>query len=679
MTNPDEQPTPTPAQQPATDWPEAKTSLKELFGHTNPTPKEEAPAGWSGPIVAIHFAPELLGAEVAPEKRASPSQEAKPDPSKPDPSKLDAAIESQGVAVAAPFTPSIAAFVPTSMVITPEDTVNTVAVNTVAAALPIAIPVPTLPPMSTGTGSLPAITIPIPSSTSVVTAVVANTPANTPATLSAKQQMPTSGGVLDDLEEQTYTPNVLAQGPQVGHIISGYTLIQDHGRSWFTAQSVEDGSLREVFVKHDPLWAYVSRHRLLPSNTKVGDLRVLEPVEGEPLQAPLLAPQALNHLTDLARLLFALEKQGYSLTDIDPESPRMMPDGLKLRYPPKVALTDEESEPTLRDGYTPPELRDGGNPQPETGVYVLGALLYHWLTGRDLPVEGASSPLVLSEVRVAGMPQLLEKMLSPLPQRLNPTELLEAIKTLTTVGLPAYQIAASISIGLNPDRPINEDSYGFNWRQVATHGGPELMLRACVSDGMGGMSAGEVASKAAVHGFLNSTKPTITEQIWDANANVLTAMQGQDGGCTISAVEIKGHLMQLGHVGDCRVYLSDGPEVQQISKDHSYVAALVANGQLTPEEAQHSPDRNKVLRSLGNLRQPQDNYVQTLAEPVELDVGQRVLLVSDGVWGEIEPPIIFGLMINEPDLQVLADKLIDLALEAGAPDNATVLVIQRTK
>ena len=376
-------------------------------------------------------------------------------------------------------------------------------------------------------------------------------------------------------------------------------------------------------------------------------------------------------------MLFALEKQGYAVTDLDPASVQLTREGLKLRRPPQVARLGEAAQPTLRDSFTPPEVQEGQPAQAKSGVYLLGALFFQWLTGRPLPTEGPSS-IVLAGVNASGVPQLLNGMLAPLPQRLTPTELLAALKTSAT-RLPVYQLAAATDIGLNPERPINEDSYGFVWHQIGQHGGGDLILRAVVSDGMGGMAAGEVASQAAVRAFLNSAAPTLEARIWEANAAVLSDMQGQDGGCTLSGVEICGTQLQLGHVGDTRAYVAQGGSVQQLSKDHSFVAAMVASGQMTPEEAQVSPERNKVLRSLGSLRAVQEDYVQLLPEPLELTVGSRVLLLSDGVWGEVPPPALHDILLHELSPQRIVDRLIELSLESGAPDNATALVIERVR
>ncbi|MBB5366221.1 PP2C family protein-serine/threonine phosphatase [Deinococcus humi] len=486
-----------------------------------------------------------------------------------------------------------------------------------------------------------------------------------------------SGLVTGELEEETYAPTVALQGPRAGEVVSGYQLNQDLGRGWFSANALGAGPSVDVYVRPSPLWADLRPHRLLPKFTPVGELWVLAPTEGTPLTLPLDAATARAHVTELARLLFALEKQGYAVTDLNPLSVQQTREGLKLSRPPQVARLGEAAQPTLRDGFTPPEVQEGQVAQAKSGVYLLGALFFLWLTGRPLPPEGASS-IVLAGIAASGVPQLLNGMLAPLPQRLTPTELLAALKTAAAT-LPVYQLAAATDIGLNPDRPTNEDSYGFSWQQTGQHGGGEVLLRAVVSDGMGGMAAGEVASQAAVRAFLASAAPALEAQVWEANAAVLTDMQGRDGGCTLTGVEIRGTQLQLGHVGDTRAYLAQDGAVQQLSKDHSYVAAMVASGQMTPEDAQVSPERNKVLRSLGSLRAAQDNYVQVLPAPLELPVSSRILLVSDGVWGEVPPATLHDILLHEPSLQTIVDRLIALSLESGAPDNATALVIERVR
>lgn len=490
----------------------------------------------------------------------------------------------------------------------------------------------------------------------------------------------TIGGVSNDLEEEVYAPSLPVQGPQVGQQVGDWHLQSDLGRGWFMATEGQGTAAQMVYVRPDPAWAALLAHRLLPHTEERGGVQVVEAVEGQPLHpdgaAPLPLADAAAHLTELARLVFALEKQGYALTDLDPAQVVQTASGLKLRQPPRVVRLGESDPAALRDGLTAPEVMAGQPAGATAGVYLLGAMLYGWLTGQTLP-PGGPSAIELASLKVPGLPQLLAGMLAPAAERTTPAELLTALKRLNPAPLPSYRVAARTTVGLNPDRPANEDAYGYQQQQIASDQEEVLRLRACVSDGMGGMAAGEVASQAAVRAFLTSAHPDLPGMVWDANAAVLEAMNGRDGGCTISGVEIVGTALQLGHVGDTRAYLRSGTEVSQLSKDHSFVAAMVASGQMTPEEAQVSPERNKVLRSLGSLRQPQPDYVQTLPEPLTLAVGHRVLLVSDGVWGEVEPATLTEMLRQEPDLQALVDRLVALALEAGAPDNATALVIER--
>ncbi|WP_104990001.1 protein phosphatase 2C domain-containing protein [Deinococcus sp. NW-56] len=489
----------------------------------------------------------------------------------------------------------------------------------------------------------------------------------------------TPAAVSDDLDEEVYATTVPDAGPRQGDVIGGLQLGQDLGRGWFTAAGPEGSEPGLLYVRPAPGWVGLAPHRLLPRWTALEGGYLVTDTAGEPVTGPLPAAEALPLWTELARLVFALDKQGYVLTDLEPGGLLRTEAGeLRLRFPPRVARVGEGVEPLLREGYTPPEVQSGGPAQAVSGVYLLGAVLYSWLSGQPLPSEGVSA-LALSGLRVPGVPQLLHQALAPAPERLTPTALMDALRRLQQPAPASYRVTAATTVGLNVDRPLNEDAFGYVLRQVDAEGGQVTALRACVADGMGGMAAGEVASRAAVEGFLASVAPDMAARVWDANAALLQALSGQDGGCAFSGVQIEGAALQLGHVGDTRAYHASGGEVRQLTQDHSYVAAMVASGMMTPEQAATSPERNKVLRSLGSVRQPQEHYVHTLEAPLPLVPGSRVLLVSDGVWGEVPEEELHGLLLHEPDAQRVVDALIDLALDVGAPDNATALLIERVR
>lgn len=477
------------------------------------------------------------------------------------------------------------------------------------------------------------------------------------------------------LPERQYLPQAPSHEPKVGEHRHGVTLSTNLGRGWFLGCLEKTGEERAVYVRRDPDWLKLHPHKLLPKYQQIGDFVVLETMQGEALPSTLPLSQAMTFVNELARLVFSLEKQGFALTDIDPENMFSTPDGLHLCLMPRVHPIGRPTRSAMRDGYDPPELQAGVSADARSGVYLIGALLYKWMVGKPLPVEGAT-PFVLRAVREPGIPQLLNKMLSRLHDRLTPTQLLAELRHLSQQRMAYYLTEGATTVGLSPDRLSNEDAYGFVHLHLHSEELPVAHLRACVADGMGGMEAGARASAAAVRGFLNSNQNTLVDRVWDANAAVLSAMQQSNGGCTLSGVEIIGDQLQIGHVGDCRVYIYDG-ELKQLSEDHSYVAKMVASGQMTEEEAQNSPERNKVLKSLGHVRKPTTGYVQTLSDTITLKPGHRVLMVSDGVWGEVSELKMAQVLKEEQEAKQAVARLIQLTLNAGAPDNATAVLIER--
>ncbi|GGJ56262.1 PP2C family protein-serine/threonine phosphatase [Deinococcus roseus] len=444
-------------------------------------------------------------------------------------------------------------------------------------------------------------------------------------------------------------------------------------RGWFSAAS-EEGQNLLVHLQPQALWGSLLAHRIAPKALYSGNEGVVFPdTQGEVLTFPQSFPEALKLLDALSQYVFSLYKQGYALIDLDPDGLVMTPEGLRLRFPPRLARIGEPVTTVYREGFTAPEVMSGLPATGKEGVFFLGALLYRLLSGELLPAEGASRAL-LGSVQVAGVPQLLYQSLQPASKRANPEQWRSALGGLKAAPTVEWKVVARSTVGLNPDRPVNEDSYAYRLEQVYTHNTRQTLLLACVSDGMGGMAAGEVASQAAVQTFLQvAATENIEDTIWKCNQAVLDNMNGQDGGCTFSGVVARDSQVVLGHVGDTRAYTFSGSTLKQISKDHSLVAALVASGMMTPEEAENSPDRNKVLRSLGSLKQHQPDYVMQLGFTVA--VGDRLLLLSDGVWGEVGFADLQGFM--ELSLEQAADQMIQASLASGAPDNATVLIAER--
>lgn len=200
-----------------------------------------------------------------------------------------------------------------------------------------------------------------------------------------------------------------------------------------------------------------------------------------------------------------------------------------------------------------------------------------------------------------------------------------------------------------------------------------------VADGLGGHSAGEIASSIAVE-TLQDTAPrradakALGRAVRQANTAVITAAEdgrGRSGmGTTITAAMIEGTRIAVAHVGDSRAYLLHLGELQQITDDHSMVADMVRRGTLTLEESRHHPNRSVITRALGS-------DPNLLVDTLEVDAapGDRLLLCSDGLTSMVEDQLIEQVLGASHTPQQTVDRLIGYALDAGGQDNVTVVVV----
>jgi len=223
---------------------------------------------------------------------------------------------------------------------------------------------------------------------------------------------------------------------------------------------------------------------------------------------------------------------------------------------------------------------------------------------------------------------------------------------------------------------------------------PDLGLFV-VADGLGGHAAGEVASQIVVEKIGQFITHTVerdrtwpveydTELPYDGNrlkAALLLADQSilndirsnperESMGSTVVACLVNGATITLVHVGDSRAYLLNPKGIQQITRDHSWVAEQVANGILTPDEARRHPFRNVITQALGNGGEL-DISVREL-EVHELD---RILLCSDGLSGMVQDEEIWEIVQNAPDAEEAAGRLIAKAMSNGGEDNITVVIV----
>lgn len=216
-----------------------------------------------------------------------------------------------------------------------------------------------------------------------------------------------------------------------------------------------------------------------------------------------------------------------------------------------------------------------------------------------------------------------------------------------------------------------------------------------VADGLGGHAAGEVASQIVVDKMGQFVSQTVEQDrtwpleydvnlAYDANrlkvALLLTDQailddihsnpERESMGSTVVACLVHGNKATLVHVGDSRAYLLNAHGIQQVTRDHSWVAEQVANGILTPDEARKHPFRNVITQALGNGADL-DIAVQEI-QVAEMD---RLLLCSDGLSGMVSDKDIWRVVQDNGSLQGAAEQLIAMARENGGEDNITVVIV----
>ncbi len=203
-----------------------------------------------------------------------------------------------------------------------------------------------------------------------------------------------------------------------------------------------------------------------------------------------------------------------------------------------------------------------------------------------------------------------------------------------------------------------------------------------VADGLGGHRNGDVASKlavqttrdrfygSAIHG---DTPGRLRSAVEGANHVILTSgdhkYDNADMASTITAAVVEGTKLTVAQVGDSRGYLIRNSRMRQITHDHSLVDQLIRDGKITPEEAQHHPNRNVITRALGTHESVEVDLFEE-----ELHDGDVVLLCSDGLYRVVEESEMARALIAEP--QHAANTLVALANQRGAPDNVSVVLVR---
>jgi PPM family protein phosphatase len=231
-------------------------------------------------------------------------------------------------------------------------------------------------------------------------------------------------------------------------------------------------------------------------------------------------------------------------------------------------------------------------------------------------------------------------------------------------------------------RSVNEDRLAY----VAPPDGDPASARGSImviADGMGGHAAGEVASELAVETIcrvyyeLSGSMPDALNSAFLA-ANRAILMWAKDHpeckgmGSTCTALAVCNGESWLAHVGDSRAYLLRDGNLTQLSQDQTLVAQMVREGDLTPEEAEHSPIKNVILQALGSK---EDVEPAVWSNSLPLSAGDVLVLCTDGLSGVVDAATIAENAGRLPPDRA-CEALINAALTAGAPDNVSVGVFR---
>ena len=241
------------------------------------------------------------------------------------------------------------------------------------------------------------------------------------------------------------------------------------------------------------------------------------------------------------------------------------------------------------------------------------------------------------------------------------------------------EIRAATDLGMK--RSQNEDSHG-SWVPEDPAERERRGVLVVVADGMGGSRAGEVASRLAVETVIRTYRegrsPNPLDDLYraveSANQVVHTEsvshpdMSGM--GTTCTALVVRGPDAYVAHVGDSRCYAVLDGQLRQLTQDHSLVAQLVRDGQLTPDQARTDPRRNVVTRSVGV-----GAHVEIDAQRFEalLREGDTLLLCSDGLHGLV-PDAELAQLASEDRLDDACRRAIVTANQRGGHDNITVVL-----
>lgn len=251
------------------------------------------------------------------------------------------------------------------------------------------------------------------------------------------------------------------------------------------------------------------------------------------------------------------------------------------------------------------------------------------------------------------------------------------------------QLIAGCGISVGMQREHNEDALFTLTTTLVSNTSHTPFGLYIIADGMGGHLHGELASEIAIRAMssyvirklyapLFSISPESPDEplqeimqdgVQLAHRAILRDTPG--GGTTLTAALILGDKMTIAHVGDSRAYSIDPDgQIQALTRDHSLVQRLQELGKISPEEANHHPQRNVLYRALGQG----DDFDAEIAT-MKIRPG-HLLICSDGLWGVISESLIAELVASTTHPAVTCQQLIEAVNAAGGPDNISAVLVR---
>ena len=246
---------------------------------------------------------------------------------------------------------------------------------------------------------------------------------------------------------------------------------------------------------------------------------------------------------------------------------------------------------------------------------------------------------------------------------------------------PGIEAASLTDVGLQ--RVNNEDSYLY-WEPDSDADFRRKGRLAVVADGMGGYEGGQEASRLAVEtvrhiydrDFAGDACQTLAAAFQSAHDTIqryaVEHPQFQGMGTTCTAISVIDRQLCFAHVGDSRLYLVHEGNLTRLTRDHSYVGRLVENGIVRSEDAESHPQRHILTAALGSGR---DVSPHVSEHPLLLEESDMLILCTDGLWSLVGEADL-AKVANENAPSEACNKLVQLALERGGPDNITVLILR---